>query len=150
MAITTGERIVIVLAEAADRPIPEPWLLTRLDVRVSELPPAESPTAESAAFALHIIEGGQEREARLSDAESRHLVTLLEQLPPQSMTADVRSFDGVIYELVVVRADQTLSFNWQNEDWRHDPQSPKEEWERVAAVTDYVLQLVKMVGPATN
>ena len=140
MPILTGKRIIIVLAEAADRPAPEPRLLTH-DTRVVELPPAEFP-----AFALRITEGVQEREARLSDAESWHLATLLEQLPPQSMTADVRSFDGVTYELVIVQADQPLSFGWQNEDWRYDPDSPKEEWERVAAITDYVLQLAKQEG----
>ena len=137
MPILTGKRITIVLAEAADYPAPEPRLLTH-DIRVVELPPAESPT-----FVLHTTEGIQEREARLSDAESRHLATLLEQLPPQSMTADIRSFDGVTYELMVVQADQTLSFGWQNEDWRYDPDSPKEAWEQVAAITDYVLQLVR-------
>lgn len=145
MPITTGERIIIVLAEAAGRPVPQPRIMAYRTIRVSELPPAESP-----AFALHISEGIQEREARLTTAESRHLTTLLEQLPPQSMAAGIASFDGVMYELVVVRAEQTLSFDWQNEDWRYDPHSPNEEWERVAAVADYVLQLVKMAGPATN
>ena len=140
MPIMTSERIVIVLAEAADRPVPEPHFLTR-DTRVSELPATESP-----AFVLHTTEGVEEREARLSDAESRHLATLLEQLPSQSMAADVRSFDGVTCELVVVQADQTLSFWWQNQDWRYDPDSPKEEWERVEAVADYVFQLVKAGG----
>ena len=128
---------MIVLAEAADYPVPEPQFLTP-NIRVVELTSAESP-----AFILHITEGVQEREARLSDAESRHLATLLEQLPPQSMTAGLRSFDGVTYKLMVVQADQTLSFGWQNEDWRYDADSPKEEWERVAAITDYVLQLLK-------
>ena len=139
MPILTGERIIIVLAEAAGRPAPQPRLMTHLDIRVSELPPAESP-----AFALHITEGIQEREARLSTAESRHLATLLEQLPPQSIAADLCSFDGIMYEVMVVQADQTLSFHWHNEDWRYDPDSPKEEWERVAAVADYVLRLVKI------
>jgi hypothetical protein len=133
----TSERIVIVLAEAADRPAPEPQFLTR-DTRVSELPLTESP-----AFILHTIQGVEEREARLSDAESRHLATLLERLPSQSMAAEVRSFDGVTCELVVVQADQTLSFWWQNEDWRYDPDSPKEEWERVDEIADYVLQLAE-------
>ncbi len=145
MPIMTSKRIVIVLAEAADCPLPEPQFMTH-DTRVSELPPTESPTAESAAFALHTTEGVEEREARLSDAESRHLVTLLEQLPQQSLAAEVRSFDGVTCELVVVQADQTLSFWHQNEDWRYDPDSPKDEWERVAAITDYVFQLVKTRG----
>ncbi|MCP4543079.1 MAG: hypothetical protein GY832_38685, partial [Chloroflexi bacterium] len=84
MPILTSKRIIIVLAEAADCPLPEPQFFTH-DTRVSELPATESPTAESAAFVLHTTEGVEEREARLSDAESRHLVTLLEQLPQQSL-----------------------------------------------------------------
>jgi hypothetical protein len=140
MATLTAKRIIIVLAEAADYPAPEPRLLTH-DIRVTELPRAESP-----AFAVHVTAGVQEREARLSDAESRHLATLLEQLPPQSMRAGLYSLDGVTYELVIVQADQSLSFGWHNEDWRYDPDSPKEAWEQVAAITNYVLQLAKREG----
>jgi hypothetical protein len=137
MAGLTGKRIVIVLAQAADRPAPGPRFLTQ-DIRVVELLSAESP-----AFALHVTEGVEEKERQLSTAESRHLATLLEQLPSQSMRAGLHSFDGVTYELMIVQADQTLSFGWHNEDWRYDPDSPKEAWERVAAITDYVLQLAK-------
>jgi hypothetical protein len=136
----TAKRIVIVLAKAVDRPTPERRLLTP-DIRVVELPSAESPT-----FVLHITEGVEEKERRLSTAESRHLATLLEQLPSQSMRAGPRSFDGVTYELMVVQADQILSFGWQNEDWRYDPDSPREAWERVSAIVDYVLELVKTGG----
>ena len=60
-----------------------------------------------------------------------------------SMVSQGMSFDGTMYELIVMQAERSLSFYWQNDDWRYAPQSPLNKWERVAAVADYVLSLAK-------
>ena len=138
MPILTGEQIVIVLAEAAGRPVPESEFIPGLDICVSELSSSDSP-----AFTLRVTEGGEKREARLSEAESRHLAVLLGRLPAQDMTAPVNSFDGVVHQVVVVRAEQVLAFYWQNDDWRYGPDSLKEDWEGVAALADYVFRLTE-------
>lgn len=104
------------------------------------------PSSGSAAFALGASTGGHTREARLSTAESERLTTLLAQLPAHSMAAPASSFDGFTYELMLVRADEFLSFHWQNDDWRFAPQDSRAGWERVAAVVDFILSLVKKRG----
>jgi hypothetical protein len=137
MPITTTTRIIIALAGQTDQPTPpSQYLFVNRTVRLWELP-----SADSCAFALRVSEGDNTRESRLSTAESEYLTTLLAQLPSHSMVSEGVSFDGIIYELIVMQAERSLSFNWQNDDWRYTPQSPLDKWERVAAVADYALRL---------
>ena len=139
MPITTTTRIIIALAGQTDRLAPtSQYFLTNRTIHLWELP-----SADSCTFALHVSEGGNARESQLSTAESEHLTTLLAQLPSHSMVSEGVSFDGIMYELIVMQAEQPLSFHWQNDDWRYTPQSPLNKWERVAAVADYVLRLAK-------
>ena len=145
MPITTTTRIVIALAGQTDRPAPAPQnIMTNRSIRLWELP-----SADPCAFALRVSEGLKVRESQLSAAESEHLATLLMQLPTRSMAAEVASFDGVMYELIVMQAEQPLSFHWQNDDWRYAPQSPLSKWERVVAVSDYALSLAESNPPST-
>jgi hypothetical protein len=88
-----------------------------------------------------VSEGGNTRESQLSTVESEQLTTLLAQLPTHGMVSEGMSFDGTMYELIVMQAEQALAFYWQNDDWRYAPQSPLDKWERVAAVADYALSL---------
>jgi len=46
-----------------------------------------------------------------------------------------------------VQADETLSFQWQNDDWQFSPPDLRSKWERVAAVVDYVLSLTEKKTP---
>ncbi|MBN1220128.1 MAG: hypothetical protein JXM69_14465 [Anaerolineae bacterium] len=140
MPITTGIQIIIALAGYVDRPAP-PWQYLGVSqiIRLVELP-------SSGAFTLHVSKGVNTGEAQLSAVESQQLTTLLAQLPSDSMTAEMASFDGIIYELRVLQAEQPLSFHWQNEDWRYDAHSPMDKWKPVAALADYVLKLVKEYG----
>jgi hypothetical protein len=137
MPITTGIQIIIALAKYADQPAPSSqYLGVSQIIRLLELP-------TPGAFTLRVSEGVNTREAQLSTAELQQLNALLAQLPPDSMTAELASFDGVIYELRVMQAEQPLSFHWQNEDWRYDAHHPIGTWKPVAALTDYVLKLVR-------
>jgi len=143
--ITTAIRIIIALAGQTDQLAPPSrYLIVQRSIRLWEMPPADS-----CAFALRVSEGAKARESQLSDAESEHLTTLLAQLPSHSMVSEVASFDGIMYELIVMQAEQPLSFHWQNDDWRHTPQSPLDKWERVAAVADYALSLAESDPPST-
>jgi hypothetical protein len=101
----------------------------------------ELPSINSCTFALRVSEGDNSREFRLSATESDQLTTFLAQLPTQNMVSEGMSFDGTMYELIIIRPEQTLSFHWKNDDWRYAPQSPLKKWERVAALADYVLKL---------
>jgi hypothetical protein len=135
--MTTATQIIIALAEQADQPTPpSQYLIVNRAIRLWELP-----SAESCAFALRVSEGDNTRKFQLSTVESEQLATLLAQLPTHSMVSQGMSFDGTMYELIVIQAEQTLSFHWQNDDWRYAPQSPLDKWERVAALADYALRL---------
>jgi hypothetical protein len=137
MPITTTTRIIITLAEQTGQVVPpSQYLIVNQTIHLWELP-----SADSGAFALRVSEGGDARECQLSAAESEHLAALLAQLPTHSMVSEGMSFDGITYELMIMQAEQTLSFHWRNDDWRYPPQSPLDKWERVAAVADYVLRL---------
>jgi hypothetical protein len=137
MPITTGIQIIILLAGYADRPASSSQhMLVDKTIHLVELP-------TPGTFTLHISEGLHTRKAQLSAAEAQQLATLLTQLPPDSMTAELASFDGIIYELDVIQAEKSLSFHWQNEDWRYDAHHPIDKWKPVAALADYVLKLVK-------
>jgi hypothetical protein len=140
MPITTDIQIIITLAGYADQPAPPgQYLGASRIIRLVEL---QAP----GAFTLRVSEGVNTRETQLSAAESQQLATLLAQLPSDSMTAELASFDGIIYELRVMQTEQSLSFHWQNEDWRYDAHSPADKWKPVAALADYVLKLVKEHG----
>ena len=142
MPITTATQIIIVLAGQTDQVVPPSrYLLLNRTIRLWELP-----SAESCAFALRVSEGGNTREFQLSTTESEQLATLLAQLPTHSMVSQGMSFDGIMYELIVMQAEQSLSFYWQNDDWRYAPQSPLDKWECVAALADYALSLAKKKG----
>ena len=142
MPITTATQIIIALAGQTDQPTPpSQYLMVNRTIRLWELPPAES-----CAFALRVSEGDNTREFLLSTTESEQLATLLAQLPTHSMVSEGVSFDGIMYELIVIRAEQTLSFHWQNDDWRYIPQSSLNQWEQVAALADYALRLAKKKG----
>ena len=137
MPIITTTRIIIALAGQTDQAVPpSQYLIVNRTIHLWELPPAES-----CAFALRVSEGNNTRESQLSTTESEQLTTLLAQLPAHSMVSQGMSFDGIMYELIIMQAEQTLSFYWQNDDWRYAPQSPLDKWERVAAVADYALKL---------
>jgi hypothetical protein len=139
MPITTAIRIIITTAGGMDQLAPPaPYLMVSQTVHLWALP-----SAGSRAFALRVSEGGNARESQLSAAESEHLATLLAHLPSHSMVAPGRSLDGITVELVVMQAEESLSFRWQNDDWRYSPQSPPGQWERVAAVADYAVSLAR-------
>jgi hypothetical protein len=129
MPITTAIRIIITLAEEMDRPVPPAsYMMVSQTVHLWALP-----SAGSRAFGLRVSEGGSARESQLSTAQSEHLATLLAHLPSHSMVAPGRSLDGITVELVMMRAEETLSFGWQNDDWRYVSQSPStsgNEWPR--------------------
>ncbi len=134
MAITTETQIVIISAEGAHQPLPR-IMCTRL-IRITEVP-----EATPRAFALHISDGSNKRDTSLSPEESQHLHVLLEALPTQDMAAAAASFDGIVYQMIVPRAETVLYFGWQNEDWKYDTAYSKEAWEAVAAVADYARNL---------
>ena len=137
MPITTATQIIIALAGQTDQPTPpSQYLIVNRTIRLWELP-----SAESCVFALRVSEGDNTREFQLSTTESEQLTTLLAQLPTHSMVSEGMSFDGTMYELIVMQAEQSLSFYWKNDDWRYAPQSPLDKWERVAALADYALSL---------
>jgi hypothetical protein len=137
MPITTTTRIIITLAGQTDQAVPpSQYLIVNRAIHLWELP-----SADSCTFALRVSEDGNVREFQLSAVESEQLAALLAQLPTHSMVSEGISFDGITYELEIVQTEQTLSFHWQNDDWRYPSQSPLDKWERVAAVADYVLRL---------
>ena len=139
MPITTATQIIIALAGQTDKLAPPSrYLMVNQTIRLWELP-----SADSCAFTLRVSEGGNTREFQLSTVESKQLTTLLAQLPDHSMASEGISFDGIMVKLIVMQAEQSLSFHWQNDDWRYAPQSPLDKWERVAAVADYALSLAK-------
>lgn len=136
MPATTPIRIVIGPAGEADSPVPpSPTFLLARTIRLDELSSADSPPS----WRLSGRTGVQP--ALLSAAQSAHLAASLAALPARGLSAEVRSFDGVQYELVVLQPGEPLVFRWQNEDWRHDPKSPHAEWERVAALADLACSL---------
>lgn len=142
MPIAATIRIIVLLTGQVDRPAaPPPEVMAHQTIQIWPLP-ASGP----GAFALRASTGGPTREARLSTVEAERLTTLLAQLPAHGMAAPASSFDGFTYELMIVRADESLSFHWQNDDWRFTPQDSRAGWERVAAVVDFVLSLVKKRG----
>jgi hypothetical protein len=135
--ITTATQIIIALAGQTDQPTPSSqYLMANRIIHLWELP-----TLDSRAFTLRVSEGDNTRELQLSTTESKQLTTLLAQLPTQSMVSEGMSFDGTMYELIIIQPEQTLSFRWKNDDWRYAPQSPLDKWERVAALADYALRL---------
>ncbi len=143
MPITTATQIIIALAgQTARLASPSQYLITNQAIRIWELP-----SADTCVFALRVSKGGNTTESQLSTVESEHLTTLLAQLPAHSMVSEERSFDGIMYELIVIQAEQHLSFHWQNDDWRHAPHSPLSQWKPVAALADYVLSLAKKGKP---
>jgi hypothetical protein len=134
MVMLTGTQIIIIPAEGAHQPLPR-IMCTRL-IRIAEVP-----EATPRAFALHISDGSNKRDTSLSPEESQHLHALLKALPAQDMAAAAASFDGIVYQMILPQAKTVLYFDWQNEDWKYDTAHPKEEWEAVAAVAAYALNL---------
>lgn len=142
MPINTAIRIIIAVAGQTDQfAPPSQYLFVNQTIHLWKLP-----SSDTGAFALRVSDGRGVRETRLAAVESEALGTLLAQLPSHGMDSKVMSFDGVTFELIVEQAEQSLSFHWQNEDWRYASRSPIEQWERVAAVADYALRLAKETG----
>jgi hypothetical protein len=111
-------------------------------IYLSELPPAGS-----GAFTLRVSTGGNSSQSQLTPIEAEQLITLLAQLPGRSMASKAMSFDGIIYELMIMRVEEPLLFHWQNDDWRYCPQDSRNKWERVVALSAYALSLAKKGGP---
>lgn len=137
MAMFTGTQIIIIPAEGAHQPLPrsEPFPCSHF-IRITEVP-----DTAPRIFALHTSDRTEKKNVTLSAEESQHLLSLLEALPTQDMAAAAASFDGIVYQMLVPRAETVLYFDWQNEDWKYDTAYPKEAWEAVAAVANYALNL---------
>ena len=100
----------------------------------------EVPAAPVRAFTLAEVtyDGKQLWQAALSPAQSQTLADMLAQIPDESLSAPPRSFDGVAYDVHVARGGTSVTFTWSNEDWRYADDAPKESWEAVAALAEYV------------
>lgn len=142
MPITTTIRIIIALAGQMGRPVPpSQYLLVNQTIYLGQLPPSDTD-----AFVLHATESGNTSEVRLSTAETEQLTTLLAQLPPHGMVSEEMSFDGLIYEMIVMQKEQPISFHWQNDNWRSSSPDSRPKWERVAALAAYALNLAQKKG----
>ena len=153
MPITTPVHITIVLDPASrnlsghENAIEDPtasespleWLMDYMATRIIEVP-----SEHERAFVLSAYTGkGTPWQMSLSPAQSQTLVALLAQLPTASMTAPMMSFDGIAYKLQVVQEGPPCVFAWSNEDWRYANTIPKEGWEQVSALVEYVRGLEK-------
>ena len=153
MATTTYFQITIVLAEAAGRPTLPPHEPPVLSVCILELPQAGAKT-----WLLNVIEdwwvAQLSWEFSLSADESQRILARLEQVPSQSMSLDDASFDGGVFEVLIMQAESSRSFRWRNEDWQSvkgdDTDESKEAWRRVASFANYLLEFVWKVSPARS
>lgn len=139
MPITTTVRIIIALAGQMEQPAPSArasWVSQTIYLR-------ELPSPSSGAFALRVSEGDNMGEIQLAAAEAEQFASLLAQLPAHSMALTGMSFDGLTYELMIRQAEQTVTFQWQNDDWRSSPPDSRTTWEHVAALADFALNLAK-------
>ncbi len=142
MPITTPVDIVIILVPAStERPSAQPLGFGAIQV-------VEIPSEQGRAFELSArSSNGAVWEAPLSLAQSQALVALLDQLPVEGMAAPTMSMDGVSYRVQIVQEGPPSVFTWSNEDWRFASQVPKESWEAVAALAEYVEGLEKELRP---
>lgn len=106
---------------------------------------AERPAQDGRAFTLAARAGdGTPWRADLSPAQSEALAARLDQLPATSLTAPTMSFDGMAYQVRVVRESTLVTFTWSNEDWRSAPGVSQADWKAVVALAEYVEALKKL------
>lgn len=142
MVMTTGIQLIIALADVPYPPEIQPRsFFTNRFIHIFESPPAGS-----MAFTLHNTNYQRTQERPLSPAESACLAELLARLPAESLTAETASFDGIIYELTFLQAQQSRFFYWQNDDWQRDSHHPQEKWQSVVALADYAIKLAQPKG----
>ena len=151
MAITVHVQILIVSAEATDQPkLPTHEPPHFQSIRVLELPRRGEPVW-MLSVSKRLIRQEAHWETQLSTDESQHLITLLEEAPHQSMSLeDEISFDGTVYEVMIMRADHNRFFRWRNDDWQYTSNSHKGIWARVAAIVDHVMKVVERTRPANG
>lgn len=144
MPVTMPVSIAIVLGPDAAATPPPKALNYGNTLQIMEIP-----AAQARAFTLAEIayDGKSLWQVPQFPAQSQTLVTLLTHIPAESMSAPMRSFDGFSYQVQVVRERTSIAFTWSNEDWRYAAQVPKESWEAVVALAEYIEELKGSTSP---
>jgi hypothetical protein len=131
MAITTGIQIVVIFSGASEQDVPPPvYIFTPKSIRLIETTKKE--------YKLISVMGNETSEIPLSEENVQQLAGLINQLPDENMFAPARSFDGIVYDLVLMHAKKTIIYQWKNKDWRFIPDQLQETWVPIQAFADSV------------